>query len=142
LMLANSPANCARINRKPFAPAAGFFTFAEKEILAQFDGLGPTEQRVTVGEMGADLGQFALGKIGIQVKHPISQHKLQHGVPEKLQSLIMATIPAATFVSNGWMGHRLAQEIGVFEFVADDLLKFLQWHGCRVAFAYRGMLPP
>ncbi len=85
---------------------------------------------VTVGEVGANLRELALGMFGVKFVDAIGEDQLQHGVAEKLETLVVMVALRAALVGDGRMREGLNEEIVVLEFVTDGSLQFLK---CMVA---------
>src|SRR6478672_641400 len=84
------------------AAAGALLTPPQHEVVAQPDGPGDVSQGTHVDHRGPQLGQLALGKVGVVGVERVGDDEPEHGVPEELQALVVGQ--AAVLVRIGPVG--------------------------------------
>ena len=70
------------------AAAGGLLAAAELDVLAEADAAADLGQRAGVDDRGAQLGQPALGEVGVGAVERLGDDDAEHGVAEELQPLV------------------------------------------------------
>jgi hypothetical protein len=93
------------------AATGGVLAPAELDVLAQADGATDLGQRPGVDHGGAELGQPALGQVGMADVERLGDHDAEHGVAEELQPLVGGQ--ATVLVGVGPVGQGALEQPGV-----------------------------
>lgn len=91
--------------------ARAFFTAAEPDEGPQVESATDLRQRTRVDHRGPQLGQLALGQVGVGAVQRVRDDEAEHGVPEELQPLVRRQ--AAVLVRVGTVGQRSHQKGGL-----------------------------
>ena len=75
-------------DRRLVAAAGGLLAAAELDVLAEPDAAADLGQRAGVDDRGAQLGQPALGEVGVGEVEGLGDDDAEHGVTEELQPLV------------------------------------------------------
>ena len=69
-------------------PAGGLLAAAEPDVVAQAEVAADVGQRPHVDDRGAQLGQLALGQVGVAAEQRVGDDQAEHRVAEELQPLV------------------------------------------------------
>ncbi len=83
------------------AKAAAIFATAEAQVITEPDGRSNLGHMLTADQLGTDAGQFAFMPFGMEEEEGFADHKAQHGIPEKLEALVVSLGAAIISVFNG-----------------------------------------
>ena len=95
-----------REDRRPLAPAAGLLAVAQPDLLRDAEFPRDLAQRALAHHRRAQLGQVALGQLGIVREQVIRRDKAQYGIAKELQPLVVVQVVPAVLVGIGRVGHR------------------------------------
>ena len=93
------------------AAAGGLLAAAELDVLAEPDGAADLGQRAGVDDRRAQLGQPALGEVGVGDVEGLGDDDAEHGVTEELQPLVGRQ--PAVLVGVGAVGQGALEQLGV-----------------------------
>ena len=108
-----------RQDRRPLAPAAGLLAVAQPDLLRDAEFPRDLAQRALAHDRRAQLGQVALGQLGIVRKQVIRRDKAQYGIAKELQPLIVVQVACAMLVGIGRVGHRGLVQRLVLKLIVD-----------------------
>ena len=75
-------------DRRLVATAGGLLAATELDVLAEADHAGDLGERAGVDDGGAELGQPALGEVGVEQVERLGDDDAEHGVAEELEALV------------------------------------------------------
>ena len=90
------------------AAAGALLAAAEPDVAAEVELAAHLGQRAHVDHRGAQLGQLALGQVGVVAVERVGDDQAEHGVAEELQPLVGRQ--AAVLVGVGAVGQRPLQQ--------------------------------
>ena len=105
------------------AAAAGLAP-AQPEVAAQVQLTGHPCQAALAHQLRPQPGQVSLGQGGEAVEQVVRHHHAQHGVTQKLQTLVGAGGTHVVLIGIGAVGQRVFQKPGVPELIPQLLF---QW---------------
>ena len=103
-----------RKNGWPAESAALQFTFAQAQVLRQFQALRDIRQRGLLDQIGPQPRQIAFIDFGIPLEQHGRNDEVQHGIPKEFQSLVMARTMTAMrqcLFKQGWITEVVIQAV-------------------------------
>ena len=109
--------------------AAHFLAVAQTDGLRNADLVRDLVQCALADDSRAQLGQVALGQVGIVREQIARRDKAQHRVAQKLQALVALQMRAVVLIRIGRMGHRQPEKALVLEFIVNfqHFCSFFLW---------------
>ena len=98
-------------DRRLVAAAGGLLAAAELDVLAEPDAAADLGQRAGVDDGRPQLGQPALGEVGVGAVERLGDDDAEHGVTEELQALVGRQ--PAVLVGVRAVGQRALEQLGV-----------------------------
>ena len=96
------------------AAAGALLAAAEQEVLAEAERAGHVGERAHVDDGGAQLGQLALGQVGVVAVQRVGDDEAEHRVAEELQPLVVgqaAVLVGVGAVRQGTQKQRLVDRL-------------------------------
>ena len=104
-------------DRRLVAPPGGLLAPAEPDVLTQADRASDLGQRAGVDDGGAQLGQPALGEVGMGAVERLGDDHAEHGVAEELQPLVGGQ--PAVLVGVRAVGQGALEQLGVQTWITE-----------------------
>ena len=104
-------------DRGLLAATGGVLAAAELDVVAEPDGAADPGQGAGVDDRRAQLGQVALGQVGVGAVERLGDDDAEHRVAEELQALVGRQ--AAVLVGVGAVGQGALEQLGVERGIAE-----------------------
>ena len=120
---------CVSENGRTLASAAHLLAVPQTDGFGDTDLMRDLVQCALADNCRAQLGQVALGQVGIVREQIARRDKAQHGIAQKLQALVALQMRAVVLIRIGRMGHRQPEQALVLEFIVNfqHFCSFFLW---------------
>ena len=95
---------------------------AENQIAAQIELFRKFKQGLLTYQRRAQLGQFALGKLGAMLENIVRNDNRQDRIPEKFQTLVILDMLRLVLVCVGGMRQGFPEQVLILKAIADFIL--------------------
>ena len=114
---------CIRHNRIPVSSARLLLSAAKKNIVLKAERTGTHSQRRLAYKTGTQLGQISLRHLRMHFVEKRAAGKLQHGIPQKFNSLVISPVLETMFIRVGAVAHGIVEQFDILKFIADHFLE-------------------
>ena len=101
------------------------FAAAEADVVADAERAGHHGERLGADDRGAELGQLALGQVGVVLEQGVGDDQAEHRVAEELEALVVGDL--AVLVRERAVREGVLQQLGIEIGDPEDLTQLV--HG-------------